>query len=216
MHVSPTKPTKMRKEVTMKSSIKILFAIGCAYAIATASSSAQLYTFDENGNSSGPSSAPPISPGALQPDPSGGLAVPVLVYNLALPVITGDVVLLEPGNPATGGQYSDVVRFWNPTGANATQIIFYSDVSATDPANDLADTGLPQLINPVFINEVGPEGNNGALYTPAPGGPGSVAGAVGLQYNIISDVPEPSALALAALAGGLLLFTLKRRTQIKV
>ena len=162
----------------MKPSTKTLFALGCAYAITTASSFAQLvYTFDEFGNSSGPSSAPPISPGVLQPDPSGalGLLVPVLVYNLPLPVVPGDVVLTEPGNPATGGQNSDVIRFWNPTGINATQIIFYSDNSTTEPGDvppdaGLADTGLPpQLFNPVFIPEVGPEGNNGAVYTPARG-----------------------------------------------
>jgi len=188
----------------MKPSTKTLFAIGCAYSIATASSFAQLlYTFDENGKSSGPSSAPPISPGALQPDPSGalGLPVPVLVYTLPLPVVPGDVVLTEPGNPSTGGQFSDVVRFWNPTGVNATQIIFYSDVSAADPADSLADTGLPQqLINPIIIPEVGPEGNNGALYTPPAGAPGSIPGAV-ITYNIISDVPEPGSPAL--LIGGL-------------
>ena len=36
-----------------------------------------------------------------------------------------------------------------------------------------------------------------------------------IQYNIISDspVPEPGTLALAALGGGLLLITLKRRHQ---
>lgn len=205
----------------MKPTTKNLIVLGCAYAITVTTSFAQLYTFDENGNSSGPTSGPPISPGVLQPDPSGGLLVPVLVYNLPLPLITGDVVLVEPGNPATGGQYSDVIRFWNPTGINMTQIIFYSDNSTTEPGDvppdsGLADTGLPaQLINPVFIPEVGPEGNNGALYTPPAGGPGSIPGAVGLQYNIISDspVPEPSALALSVLGGGLLLAALKRRHQ---
>jgi len=215
-----TKP-KYEKEISMKTSIKILFTLTCTYAITATSSFAQLvYTFDENGNSSGPSSAPPISPGVLQPDPSGalGLPVPVLVYNLPLPVVPGDVVLTEPGNPATGGQNSDVIRFWNPTGINATQIIFYSDNSTTEPGDvppdaGLADTGLPpQLFNPVFIPEVGPEGNNGATYTPAPGAPGSIAGAV-VTYNIISDspIPEPGTLALAALIGGLLLITWKRR-----
>ena len=207
----------------MKPSTKTLFVLGCAYAITTASSFAQLvYTFDEFGNSSGPSSAPPISPGILQPDPSGalGLPVPVLVYNLAVPVVPGDVVLTEPGNLATRGQNSDVIRFWNPTGINATQIIFYSDNSTTEPGDvppdaGLADTGLPpQLFNPVFIPEVGPEGNNGAVYTPAAGAPGSIAGAV-VTYNIISDspIPEPGTLALAVLGGGLLLITLKRRHQ---
>ena len=174
-----------------------------------------VYTFDEFGNSSGPSSAPPISPGILQPDPSGGLTVPVLVYNLPVPVVPGDVVLTESGNPATGGQYSDVVRFWNPTGINATQIIFYSDTD--DAVLAPADTGLPpQLFNPVFIPEVGPEGNNGAVYTPAPGAPGSIAGAV-VTYNIISDspIPEPGILALAVLGGGTLLLTLKRRHSVR-
>ncbi len=197
----------------MKPSTKTLFALGCAYAITTASLFAQIYTFDEFGNSTGPG----ITPGVLQPDPSGGVVpAPVLVYTLPFAAITGDVVLLEPGSPANG-QFSDVVRFWNPTGVNATQVIFYSDFSTTDPADSPADTGLPvNLINPVFINEVGPEGNNGALYTPPAGGPGSLPGAVGLQYNIISDVPEPDTLALTILSTGLLLFTLKRRYPTNV
>jgi hypothetical protein len=197
----------------MKASIKTLFVLGCAYAATATSLFAQIYTFDEFGKSSGPG----ITPGILQPDPSGGVVpAPVLVYTLPFAAITGDVVLIEPGSPANG-QFSDVIRFWNPTGVNSTQVIFYSDFSTTDPADAPADTGLPvNLINPVFINEVGPEGNNGALYTPPPGGPGSIPGAVGLQYNIISDVPEPNTLALASGGAGLLLFTLKRRYQANV
>jgi hypothetical protein len=111
----------------MKRLTKTLFAFGFTYAITATSLFGQIYTFDEFGNSSGPTTAPPISPGVLQPDPSGalGLPVPVLVYNLALPVVSGDVVLVEPGNASTGQQYSDVIRFWNPTGINLTQIIFY-------------------------------------------------------------------------------------------
>ena len=72
-------------------------------------------------------------------------------------------------------------------------------------------------INPVFIPELGPEGNNGAVYTPAPGAPGSIAGAV-VTYNIISDspIPEPGALALTILGAGTLLFILKRRTCSQV
>jgi hypothetical protein len=204
----------------MKRLTKTLFAFGFTYAITATSLFGQIYTFDEFGNSSGPTTAPPISPGVLQPDPSGalGLPVPVLVYNLALPVVSGDVVLVEPGNASTGQQYSDVIRFWNPTGINLTQIIFYSDNATTEPGDvppdsGLADTGLPpQLINPVFIPEVGPEGNNGAIYTPAPGAPGSIAGAV-ITYNIISDspVPEPNTLALAVLGAGLFAITLRRR-----
>ena len=127
----------------MKRSTQTLLALACACAITPTSSFAQLiYTFDEFGNSSAPASAPPISPGIMQPDPSGGLTVPVLVYTVPLPLVTGDVVLTEPGAP-TPGPNSDVVRFWNPTGINLTQIIFYSDASAADPADSPADTGLP-------------------------------------------------------------------------
>ena len=204
----------------MKRSTQTLLAIACACAITPSSSFAQLiYTFDEFGNSSGPAAAPPISPGIMQPDPSGaaGLPGPVLVYTVALPLLMGDVVLTEPGNP-TGGPNSDIVRFWNPTGINQTQIIFYSDFSPNDPPDAPADTGLPQqLINPIFIPEIGPEGNNGAVYTPPAGGPGSFPGAL-IQYNIISDgaVPEPGTMALAGLGGGLLLLTLKRRHQVKI
>ena len=199
----------------MKTSTNILSVLGCAYAITTASSFAQVYTFDEFGNSSGPG----ISPGAMQLDPSGGLPIPVMVYNLAFPVVMGDVVLTEPGQPTTG-PYSDVIRFWNPTGNGPSQIIFYSDVSSADPADAPADTGLPQQLiiaptNPVFINEVGPEGNNGAVYIPG-GLQGTIPGAVGLQYNIISDVPEPSAVALTIVGAGLLVFALKTRRQAYV
>ena len=157
----------------MKPSTKTLFALSCAYAIATASLFAQTYTnytFDEFGNSTGLG----ISPGTLQPDPSGGLTAPVLVYDLSWSVIPGDVVLTEPGNPAGSEQDSDIVRFWNPTGGGPSQIIFYSDFSATDPADAPADTGLPQALMSlvVTIPEVGPEGNNGAIYIPTANQPG--------------------------------------------
>lgn len=201
----------------MKTSIKILFTLTCAYAITATSSFAQLYTFDEFGNSSGLG----ISPGILQPDPSGaiGLPVPVLVYNLPFSVIPGDVVMTEPGSPAGSQQDSDIVRFLNPTGGGPSQIIFYSDFSATDPADSPADTGMPPGSMPlvVTIPEVGPEGNNGAVYTPTPNQPGFILSTSlpPATYNIISDVPEPGALALTILGGGTLLLTLKRRLEAK-
>ena len=199
----------------MKPLIKIVFALVSAYAMAAGSVFAQVYyTFDEYGNSTGPG----ILPGSrTQPDPSGanGLPVPVLVYNLSFSVIPGDVVLTEPGSPGGSEQYSDIVRFWTPPAGGSSQIIFYSDVSADDPPDAPADTGLPaQLINPVFIPEVGPEGNNGAVYAPTANEPGFVLYGlppVPAVYNIISDVPEPKAFVLAALGSGLLLFVLKRQ-----
>jgi PEP-CTERM motif len=201
----------------MKPSIKILFTLTCAYAITAVSSFAQIYTFDEFGNSTGSG----ISQGFFQYDPSGpsGIGmpapIPVLVYNLSFSVIPGDVVLTEPGSPAGTVVNSDLIRFWNPTGGGPSQIIFYSDFSATDPADAPADSGMPPGLMPLVITipEAGPEGNNGALYTPTPNEPGFILSTSlpPATYNIISDVPEPSALALAALGGGLLLFSLRRR-----
>ena len=200
----------------MKRFTQFLLALACAWALTPTPLSAQLiFTFDESGNISGPPALPPLPPGVLQADPSGGLTVPVLVYTVPLPLVTGDVLLTEPGTPAPS-PLSDVVRFWNPTGGNISQIIFYSDVSTSDPPDALADTGLPtQFITPVVINETGPEGNNGAIYAPT-SGPGSLPGAL-VQYNIISDgaVPEPGTMALAGLGGGLMLLAFKRRQQTK-
>jgi hypothetical protein len=196
----------------MKLSTKILFALAGAYALATTSTFAQVYTFDEYGNSTGPG----ISPGTLQPDPSGGLPVPVMVFNLAFPVITGDLVMGELGSLGAG-PISDVVRFWDPTGGPNSQIIFYSDLDDAPPAP--ADTGVPGTpmsgYPDIFTPESGPDGNNGAVYTPLVNQPGYIPGA-GATYNIISDVPEPGAMALMAIGGGLLLAAMKQRRQSRV
>jgi hypothetical protein len=130
-----------------------------------------------------------------------------LIYTLPFAVVPGDVILTEPGQP--NGPNSDVVRFWNPAGINQSEIIFYSDFSAADPADAPADVGLPLQFQPltVTIPEVGPEGNNGAVYLAAPGMPGSTSAAI--QYNIISDVPEPGTGALL-LSGVGLLFGIRR------
>ncbi|MGD0744757.1 MAG: PEP-CTERM sorting domain-containing protein [Verrucomicrobiota bacterium] len=188
----------------MKRLTKTLFAFGFTCAITATPLFGQIiYTFDEFGNSTGPG----ISPGILQPDPSGGVAGNVLIYQLPFAVTTGDVVLSEPGLPAPPPD-SDVVRFWTSTAnPNQSEIIFYSDFSATDPADAPADVGLPsQLINPAILNEIGAEGNNGAVWNPPAGAPGSIPGAV-VQYNIISDgvIPEPGSLALLTSGLGILL-----------
>ena len=186
----------------MKKLTKAAIVFGFTLAVASSTSFAQFaLTINEFGGSLNG------IPFTIGPDPSGGVTTsPVLIYTLPFAVTPGDVILTELGQP--NGPNSDIVRFWNPTGINQTEIIFYSDFSTTDPADAPADVGLPtQFFNPIRITEVGPEGNNGAIYNALPGMPGSTSAPV--QYNIISDVPEPSTGALL-LSGVGLLFGIRR------
>jgi len=184
----------------MRKSTKILFAFGVASALCATTTFGQLvFSFDENGNGTGPTSGP--LPFAKAIDPVSGITT--LSYTLPFPVAPGDVLLFEGTNSTV---FSDIVRFG---GVNHNQVFFFSETEAGEPP-DLAD--VPTLPQPqagaVSLTEVGPEGNNGATWGPplgsgAPGDPGpSVGPAV---YQIVSDIPEPAGLALAALAGGLLL-----------
>jgi hypothetical protein len=86
-------------------------------------------------------------------------------------------------------------------------------------ADSLADTPSPPrplYTNNVIIPEIGPEGNNGAFYTPLLGQPG-FSSSDAITYHFISDssaVPLPAALPLFAtgLAGlGLLGWRRKRK-----
>lgn len=193
----------------MKKLTKAAIVFGFTLAVASSTSFAQsqyfTLTIDEFGSNN-------IIPFTMGPDPSGGVTnSSVLFYTVPFAVTPGDVILTEPGQP--NGPNSDIVRFWNPTGANQTEIIFYSDFSATDPADAPADVGLPTQLQPlvVTIPEVGPEGNNGAIYLATPGLPGSTS-LLPIQYNILSDVlpvPEPGTGALL-LSGVGLLFGIKR------
>jgi hypothetical protein len=154
-------------------------------------------TVDENGNgrltnTSGFSAPLPFS---LTQDPGPGGLANVLTYNLLNPpgLTVGDVLLTDADE---GGAFLDVLRF-NPNGTLA----FYSD--NIDGFDSLGDTpGPPRAFYPnvISIPEVGPEGDNFALYTPVAGQPGFVAGAAGpVHYDFISDspgVPEPSSLVL--------------------
>jgi hypothetical protein len=151
-------------------------------------------TVDEQGhglftNTNGFSS---VLTGTLQNDPGPGGLPNVLTYGLLNPpgLISGDVLLTE------GNFFLDVIRF---NASNGT-LVFYSD--NLDGFDSLGDTfGPPGALYPnrISIPEVGPEGNNFALYTPIQGQPGFVAGASGpVNYKFISDapVPEPSSFVL--------------------
>jgi hypothetical protein len=193
----------------MKQSTKALIVSGLTLVVSATTLFGQggpLFTFDENGN--GNINGAPV-PANLGPDPSGGVTTSqVLIYLLPFPVVPGDVGLVEPNDPTQ--RASDIVRFFNSPAGNQSFLIFYSDISPSDPADALADTGLPFSPNAILIPEIGPEGNNGALWAPAPGMPGS--NSAGVQYNILSDVPEPGSATLL-LAGLGLFFGLRRFRQ---
>jgi hypothetical protein len=97
-----------------------------------------------------------------------------------------------------GGAALDVIRF----NGNGT-LVFYSD--NTDGLDNLADTPSPpsvRLPNQFTVPEVGPEGNNGALYTPTPNQPGFDPSNPTYFFQSDTPVPEPSSMALAALGAG--------------
>jgi hypothetical protein len=187
----------------MKKSVKTLVVFGCTFAVSATLFGQALptFTFDENGKGNINGSS---FPSFVGPDPSGGVTANVLIYQLPFQVVSGDVALVEPNQPT--GVYSDLVRFFTPAGANQSLLIFYSDIEAGDPL-DLADSRLPVAPNAIPIPEVGPENNNGAVWTPTPGLPGSSPTGAPVQYNIISDVPEPASAALCGLG---LLFVVNR------
>jgi hypothetical protein len=196
----------------MKNMTKTMLAIAGISAFIITPAFAQpfpgsTWTIDENGPAllSNPAG---FSQGLYKPDPISGIVG--WYYPLAgTPSVPGDVVLLESQAPS--GAPSDLLRF-DGTGG----VYFFSDEDGPPFAN--ADVPvMPQPINPVVINEVGPEGNNGAFYVPGPGQPGyDLSGILpGIQYNIISDspVPEPASAALLLAGAGLGLLNAARRRK---
>ncbi len=182
--------------------------LSVAFAFAMSQASAGLLVninFDEfgNGTTDFPSTTLHAMPSALVADPSGGVTGSVLAYQLPLVTVQGDVIL----NEVIGATVvvSDVVRFF--TVGNTGFVLFYSDNGdGVDAPADISGLPVNALTNVVTIQEIGPEGANGAIYTPTAGQPGYVSTDFSPTYNIISDsaVPEPgSVLLIAAGLGGL-------------
>src|SRR5438067_857925 len=148
-----------------------VFAIAGLLVMALTCGAATI-TIDELGNGIGT-----VGPGFVGNDPGPGGLNGVLIYTLPFAGVQGDVLMLD------GGAVLDVIRF----NGNGT-VIFYSD--NTDGADALADTPAPPgalYPNQVRIFEVGPEGNNGALYTPLANEPGfSPTAGPPISYNFIS------------------------------
>jgi hypothetical protein len=198
----------------MKNMTKTMLAIAGISAFIITPAFAQpfpgsTWTIDENGPALiGGGGLAGYSQGLYQMDPISGIVG--WYYPLAgTPSVPGDVVLLESQAPS--GAPSDLLRF-DGTGG----VYFFSDMDG--PPFDKADVPvIPQPINPVVLNEVGPEGNNGAFYTPLPGQPGFDTSGVfpGISYNIISDspVPEPASATLLLAGAGLWLLNAARRRK---
>jgi hypothetical protein len=197
-----------------------LAALGVASSASALVNGNILLTVDENGHGTlNGFLGPQALPFALQNDPGPGGLANVLTYDMLNPpgLVAGDVLLQD----GPGGPILDVVRF-NPNevgaGGGTGALVFYSD--NVDGFDSLADTPSPPgalYANNITILEVGPEGQNGAIYTPLAGQPGFVAGAgAPVVYNLISDVPEPGAWALMLLGVGVAGAALRRRRETVV
>jgi hypothetical protein len=148
--------------------------------------------FDEEGHGA-------FGPGVLAPDP-GPAGLPLtLTYHLPYAGLQGDVLLTDAD---AGGVFLDVIRF----NGNGT-LVFYSD--NVDGIDNLADTINPPATlyaNQIMIPEVGPEGNNGAFYTPTPNQPGFDPSFPTYFFQSDTPVPEPSSIALLSLGTGVVGF----------
>ena len=183
----------------MKKSCKAMFVLSFILAISDNTLFAQPYSFDENGNGIQDIALNPMPlPFEVAPDPSGGISTsPVLIYSLGAPVVSGDVLLMEPDGATIAG----LLRFFTPAGGVNSDVIFYSQVDDT-----LAGVGIPYSANPVQISEISPE----TFWFPGANQPGATTwGAVpvwtSFQYNIITTVPEPSSTALLLVSTGVCL-----------
>lgn len=186
----------------------------CALAFSTSAGATSVVptpvtiTIDENGHGTRSDTGASLS-SAMSNDPTTG--EDALAY-ISLQVLAGDVVLSEDGQTP-----SDLIRFFTfPTNELSFSLIFfYSDNG--DGADALADIGLPRNIseNAVQLAEVGPEGNNGASYTPTANQPG-FSPFFNITYHFISDasgVPEPGTWATMICGFGAMGIAMRRRRR---
>jgi hypothetical protein len=180
----------------MKNTLRIAVLVSFLVPLAARAQVQWWVTLDENGNGTAFNGGiTNILNGQLLPDPSGGIAGNALVYTLPFNFpagSVGDYLLPEPPNYS---ELSDVIRFW---GNN--QVIFYSgfDTGEDQLPPPLADTGLPgsYLNNNMPLLEGGGEnGYQAVSHSAISGEPGYIGAGLG-NYTFISDVPEPSTLAI--------------------
>jgi hypothetical protein len=176
----------------MKLFARLIIACALIGAFPLAAGIVVAVNIDENGNGSYTINnvTTQLSHSLTQDPGPGGLANVLIYSGLPLAGVQGDLGLTDAD---VGGSVLDVIR-WNGDGT----IAFYSD--NLDGFDSLADTAAPPsglYTNFLTIPEVGPEGNNGAVWTPAAGQPGYGNSDFTFTYNITSDsVPEPGSMAL--------------------
>ena len=176
-------------------SLAVVFSMAQAHAALIVN-----VNLDEFGNGSTDYLTPLHSlPDSLGPDPNGEPG-PHLVYLLPFTPVAGDVLLSDS---AVAFVLGDVVRFSSAVinGSIVNYMVFYSDNGdGVDAPADISGLPAGRNTNNVTILEIGPEGSNGATYTPTAGQPGYFSTDFTMTYHITSDssVPEPASLFLMA------------------